>query len=321
MRKIAWIEPFADADEVFIHPVQRRMLAGAMRRTKELGLRLERFQTQRINTSPESLRANINVRGIDGVVLLPRPLHLRPVDPLDLSGFACVSLGRAFDSGRMHTVVADVAGVMRGACRGLHALGYRRVGCMLPHFVERLVEYGFSAGYFGTMGAELRSEVLPILYGYGDDEPFPTWSVRRGGAPAPLARDSLRRDDLAKWLKETRPDAVISTHREAINALQGAGLRVPDDLGFADLSADGAEPADTRLAGVDQKFEELAATAIDVLVVQLERGERGLPKSPRTTTLPSEWVTGVSVRSRETREETDAPGGSPGGVSRVAVGR
>ncbi len=283
---IAWIEPFADGEETLSHAVQRRFLEGGLRRAEELGCRLERVQSQARGMTPGRLTEVLRARGIEAVVLLPRPLHLAPQDPCDLRLFASVSLGRASDAQRMHTVASHAADVMMMACRELHARGRRRIGCLLPHFVERLTGFQFAAGYFAVTGAELRIATLPILYGYGLEG-----GVDREIAHV-LARDARRSDDLKRWLDETRPDAVVSTHLEALESLREAGLRVPEDLAFAHLCRD---PNDGFVAGVDQGLERVAAGAVDMAIAQLTRNERGLPPTPKTMMLPGVWRDGRSL--------------------------
>ncbi len=284
----AWVEPFADAEETMAHSVQRRFLAGALERAEEMGCRIERFQARAAGMSAERLTEVLAARGIEGVILLPQPRHLEPGVPLDVRRFACVSLGRASDARRLHTVASHVADVMMTACRALHARGRRRIGCMLPHFVDRLMDFQFAAGYFAAVAADLRASTLPILYGYGLE------GGAGAGADHALARDARDRDSLRLWLKEARPDAVVSTHREARDALCSLGLRVPEDLAFAHLCLE-PEERGGELAGVDQNLEKVAAAAVDVLIAQLTRNERGVPVNPRMVLVPGRWWDGKSA--------------------------
>ncbi len=93
-------------------------------------------------------------------------------------------------------------------------------------------------------------------------------------------------------MEEARPDAVVSTHVEALEALRGAGLRVPEELAFAHLCRG---PEDAAVAGVDQGLERVAAGAVDMVLAQLTRNERGLPATPKTMLLPGRWRDGASA--------------------------
>lgn len=291
----AWIEPFEDPEETMSHPVQRRFWEGARRRAEELGCRIERFQSRAAGMTPERLTGMLVARGIEGVILLPQPLHLGAGPPLETKRFACVSLGRTRDSHALHTAVGDLQEAMRNACLELHRRGYRRIGCMLPHFLERMVDYRLAAGYLAAVGAELRMDALPILYGYGLEGAPPAIDAEGGRRSPELARDSLRPGDTRLWLEQARPDVVISTHVVARDGLARLGLRVPEDIGFVHL---GQEPGDTTTAGVDQRLELVAAAAVDLVIAQLTRNERGPPETPKTVTIPGVWRDGPSVRAR-----------------------
>jgi LacI family transcriptional regulator len=49
-------------------------------------------------------------------------------------------------------------------------------------------------------------------------------------------------------------------------------------------------------AGLDQQPRELGARAVELLIAQLQRNERGVPDWPTTTTIPARWVEGPTVR-------------------------
>jgi LacI family transcriptional regulator len=289
----AWIEPFGSAEETMSHPVQRRFFEGGKKRAEELGCRLERFQSQVAGMTPERLTGVLAARGIEGVILLPQPLHLGAGFPVDAARFACVSLGRTHDSHAVHTAASNLPEAMRIACLELHRRGYRRIGCMLPHFVERMVDYQLAAGYLAAVGAELRLDALPVLYGYGL-EGNSTENDAPAHRPNPeLVRDAKGKNTPRQWLEEVRPDAVISTHVEARDALVHLGWRVPEDVGFVHL---GQDPNGTETAGVDQRLELVAAAAVDLVIAQLTRNERGLPKTPKTLTISGVWRDGPSLR-------------------------
>jgi LacI family transcriptional regulator len=291
----AWIEPFRDPEETMSHPVQRRFWAGATQRADELGCRLERFQSQAPGMTPARMTGVLAARGIEGVILLPQPLHLGAGLPVAADRFACVSLGRTHDSHVLHTAAGNLQETMRIACLELHRLGYRRIGCMLPHFIERMVDYQLAAGYLAAVGAELRLDVLPILYGYGLEGAPRADTNERGRQNPELVRDARFPGEGGRWLNEVRPDVVISTHIEARDSLTSLGLRIPEDIGFAHL---GREPADRTMAGMDQRLEHVAAAAVDMVIAQLTRNERGLPKTPKTLTISGVWLDGPSVRAR-----------------------
>jgi hypothetical protein len=59
---------------------------------------------------------------------------------------------------------------------------------------------------------------------------------------------------------------------------------------------------DPEIGGLDQRPEEIGATGVDLVTAQLQRGERGIPAMPLTTTVEGIWRMGPSLR-RGTKEE------------------
>ena len=98
-----------------------------------------------------------------------------------------------------------------------------------------------------------------------------------------------------RWFKRHRPDAVVSSTTEPLQWLRAAGLRVPGDVGFASLFL---AHAARGCSGFDQNFEQIAAAAVDAVIAQLHRNERGVPKSPQVVLVEGDWVPGRTVRQR-----------------------
>lgn len=48
--------------------------------------------------------------------------------------------------------------------------------------------------------------------------------------------------------------------------------------------------ARSESAGLHQSYEIIAGHAVDLVVAQLQRNERGLPEAPRALLFPGSWV-------------------------------
>jgi hypothetical protein len=48
--------------------------------------------------------------------------------------------------------------------------------------------------------------------------------------------------------------------------------------------------AEHRVSGIDQLFETIGSHAVDTLVAQLHRNERGLPENPTVTMVEGQWL-------------------------------
>ena len=90
-----------------------------------------------------------------------------------------------------------------------------------------------------------------------------------------------------------RPDVVLGHFTEMIGWMEECGAKVPDTHGFVSLNV----LYKTRpCAGLDQQPRQLGARAVEQLIAQLQRNERGVPEWATTTTIPARWVEGPTVR-------------------------
>jgi hypothetical protein len=69
---------------------------------------------------------------------------------------------------------------------------------------------------------------------------------------------------------------------------------VPRDCGFADLDIN--DQVDGDCSGIRQNYAQVAAAAIDLVVGQIQRNERGLPEFPKVVLVEGSWVDGTTTR-------------------------
>jgi hypothetical protein len=96
-----------------------------------------------------------------------------------------------------------------------------------------------------------------------------------------------------KWFRAEKPDAVIAAHDFACRNI-ATSLRQPlsGRVGFVSANKEGG----SIIAGIEERPEEIGASAIDQLAAMTLRGERGVPTVPKTTMVEGEWVEGRSIR-------------------------
>ncbi|MET0262585.1 MAG: hypothetical protein ABW223_06790, partial [Rariglobus sp.] len=89
--------------------------------------------------------------------------------------------------------------------------------------------------------------------------------------------------EAAAWLEKTKADAVVCVVSPPERCLEWlrAGARVRNVVTLA-------SPRD-GLAGIDMRDDLVAAGAVDLVVAQLHRNERGVPAQPTTLLLEGEW--------------------------------
>jgi LacI family transcriptional regulator len=191
---------------------------------------------------------------VDGVLTANTCLDDGLVPRLLDTGIPFVTIGRHPDA-RVSYVDVDNIGGARMATEFLIHLGHKRIGTItgplnMTPAQDRLT------GFLKAMG----DNGLPV-----PDALIVEGDFTEAGGRAAMAR-----------LLEERPTAVFvasdSLAIGAVKAIQGAGLRVPEDIsviGFDDLpSAASLEPA---LTTVHQPIEGLAQLAVEVLIDRLKR--------------------------------------------------
>ena len=115
-------------------------------------------------------------------------------------------------------------------------------------------------------------------------------------APPPLILDSFLPKEFARWFKRYQPDVIISVNRFGLNFVKHFGLRMPQDVDYASLDLDGLLPEYPDVTGIDQNSHLEGAAAMDMLVVSMQRKQRGIPLHPMRIEVEGDWKTGESTR-------------------------
>lgn len=255
----------------------REFRAGAAARAAEFGYELEDFLLDEVAMSPKRLAGILRTRAIPGVLIAPvqRPDAIRARRAegrpwMDLEFTAYATIGHTLDLPRISRTMHDHAGALEIACEKLAARGYRRVGLVLGEILHKRVHGRWLAGWVCAQ-----------------PDPF--------AAPRPLVSAHL--DDPSvfdRWLSREKPDAIITCEWNTVSAhLDRLRLRAPADLGLVDLQW---LPTDSPRAAVDQCNHEIGAAAVDVILAQINRHERGEPAIPKTILVPGRWVEGPTAR-------------------------
>lgn len=90
---------------------------------------------------------------------------------------------------------------------------------------------------------------------------------------------------ITAWLRATKPDALIVDHHNLLARVKAAGWR-----GSPARTATLSWMPDQPHHGIDQGYDLIAAHAVDLVIAQLQRNERGLPADPRVLLSPGKWI-------------------------------
>ncbi|HSI84648.1 MAG: LacI family DNA-binding transcriptional regulator [Candidatus Methylacidiphilales bacterium] len=246
---------------------------GARERTERIGYEFEHIWAKAPKLTAARLSKILYTRAIRGVIIAP---CIRPMShvSLDWKYFAAATIGVSVVKPDLHAASHYHYQGMALTLRKVRHHGYKRIG--FTTLADELVRNnnGWLAAYLihqNTLSPENR--LKPFL-------------------PEGLHYDPA---EYARWYEQEKPDAVVSNRLEPLQMLREMGLRVPEDVGYA--STDLLQP-NNPASGIDQKPRMLAAAAVDLVDMQMQRNEYGLPGFPKKVLLEGTWREGDTLLSR-----------------------
>jgi LacI family transcriptional regulator len=248
----------------------RELIAGSRARAATLGFKLEEFVAGEAGLTVHRLDSILQARGIHGVLLLPS-WYTPDWTEIDWSRYAAVYTDYVIDRPPLHCICCNHYRSVVALLTRLAARGYKRPGLYIDRGRDDRTQRRFSAAFRSFQESEPHFEVIP-----------------------PLIPQTRRQDEFATWFRKHDPDVVLSHFTDVIDWMEACGARVPTTHGFVSLNVVYKE---RPCAGLDQQPRELGARAVELLIAQLQRNERGIPEWPTTTTIAARWVEGPSVRA------------------------
>jgi DNA-binding LacI/PurR family transcriptional regulator len=272
---IAVIREEVPQDNLLSSSYQYVPIEAIRRRALGHGYAVEEFWLGRGGLTPKRLQKILLARGIEGVIVSPQSLQL-PCSELDYTPFASVVFGYAMREPALHMCAGNMTLGIQTAAEQLTARGYGRIGVAVTSWIVNRSQFGYSGGLFHFQQSLPPADRVPLLL-------LPHNDLSRGFAP------------FSAWMKEHRPDALISFDTHVPAWLSKLKLRTPQDIGFV---IHDWTPQMTDYAGIYQRRDHLAASAVDLVVTQLSQHEYGVPSVARQIMIPPQWIDGPSIRGR-----------------------
>ncbi|TSJ77310.1 LacI family DNA-binding transcriptional regulator [Rariglobus hedericola] len=252
-----------------MHPYLTSFNAG-VKRAQQLGYRMEEFWLGEPGMTGAKLSRILVHRGIPGIIIAPIPDGTKPPS-LQWAKFASAALGYSMLKPPLHRSVNHQLNTAMEAVRQLVRLGYQRIGLCVDRGQNQRVNHAWEHA---------------LLFHHS--------RIPRSRRITPHMPQELDCADMLRWVKVEGPDCLL-IHNPAIrDYLQGAGYRVPDDIGIAMLDRDSYSYSE--FAGMNQQHDEIGAACVDIVVAQIHRNERGLPATPRTVMIDGIWEPSETVR-------------------------
>ena len=256
----------------------RTLLAGARQRAEQLGCTLAEFWLEEPGMTPRRLAEILRTRGITGVIFSPAMHDLAIALDWDWSGFAAVIIGNTEWRPVLHRV-----GHYHYRSMWLTLQRLREEGCARPATI---------------LNRSIHERIHGVhLAAFQVNHPAPEM------APG-LVQFTLPGDfsGLRPWPRRDGPDALIVGW--PVDARASAKLRalVPGvrRVVTLDWQPHGALP------GMDVCNDIIAAGAVELVVAQLHRNERGVPQHPASHLVDGVWREETAVTSHHPARDLGA---------------
>jgi LacI family transcriptional regulator len=223
----------------------------------------------------QDIRRLLFHRGTHGVIISGQPAPNFFDEPEKWDPFALVQCGRYQSSLPIATIRPDIFQSIQLAFNQVVSRGYQRIGFAFGAH-SQLIEDDLARQ--GAALSLLRNYVVPknridpYCGGFSDHEA------------------------LLSWVRQTKPDVVISFSFAQYYMLRDADFRIPEDLGFLALHGNLADSPESSLAFLDQDRDEIAHRAVLQIDQMVRLNETGLQADARQTLIASKWVEGASLR-------------------------
>ena len=262
--KIAWIDLWgSERSSAVMSP--EPMIRGARDRANELGYGLEIYQAAKDQISPERLRQILTNRGQWGLIFPAVPESAMRF-PFDMRGFAGVTIGTSLHQPVMHRVAPNHFQGCVLAFDRLREHGYHRIGLAIsPEVNERVEGKWLGAFLFCQQRLPLNERVPPLIAAHGNREAF------------------------LRWFQRKKPDALILAERPPVQTIDGKRPMIC----WLNRSQTGRGER-----GLDFHPDQLGSVAVEWVVAQIHRNERGSPAFPNTVLIDADWIEEESVESQ-----------------------
>lgn len=234
-----------------------------------LGLKIECHDLSQPGLTGKRLSQILISRGIQGLLLAPLPSPGAYMD-LDWQHFYTVAIGYSVLQPGVHRACFHQARSMRLHLNKLRSYGYRRIGLMLTWNGDLRTDHNLLGSYLAEQQEQPEpSRLKPFLYS-----------------------DVLDKGKVARWLEREKPDCVMTLGPEHLSIIKQLGYSVPRDIG---VSTYGWVKDNPEIAGVDERWEALASTALEMILELMTRNEFGIPTYPRFALIEGVWKDGQTL--------------------------
>jgi LacI family transcriptional regulator len=248
------------------------LVEGAKKRAAELGYKLQPFLISERGIQVSRLDAILQSRGIQGVLLQPS-WRDPDLSKLDWSRYSGIYTDYIIEHPALHAVCCDHYRSLLDVLNRLKRLGYKRPGIFLQSHQDDRLQNRWKAAFLAFQGNNLIDFHVPAL-----------------------VTEQFSKTTFKAWLKKYKPDVVLGHYAPAIDWIKECNLKVPEEVGFFCLNL---TQVDThQCSGLDLQPRLIGSRAVELLIAQLQRNERGIPEKASTTMIAAQWIEGPTLISK-----------------------
>ncbi len=251
----------------------QNFLKGVQARASQFGYRIVQLWLHEPGWTPERVASYLEARNVRGIVLMPEVYSDWPREVSQLlSTRCCAVIGSIPVKHSFHFAANDDFSTAKTATQMALARGYRRPGFVVLRPVDDLIEHRYTAAFHSVQRALPPENQIPELW-----------------------LNSFESAEFVGWFQRHRPDVVI-THNRRIAVedwLKPLKQRVPRDVGWITLDI---VPGDDQVTGIDARSELVGVAAMDLVLDQMQRDERGVPPFQKGVFIEGLWREGRTLR-------------------------
>ncbi|MCF7838929.1 MAG: LacI family transcriptional regulator [Candidatus Marinimicrobia bacterium] len=250
--------------------VYQHLDQGLEARAAELGYRIDRFWLGDEHIPRKRLAQIFATRAIHGIILAPVNISQKAPD-LPWESLAAVTYGYSIAEPPLHRVTPDFYHSMIALCGRCRTAGWRQVGLILDRNADLKADHLWLAAFLAEQRLQAALGRIPPLLVAG-------WSEA----------------DFSRWYGRYRPETLVSL----TTALQKAEDWLRDHAVGAPapryLALDAEPEGDARgYAGMAVDRVACGRTCVDVLVEQLHRNQKGIPRQAHHVFIDTVWHPGT----------------------------
>jgi len=259
--KLAFLNPHPYKEKLGESPAQTAFLKGSQARALELGYEVEEVWLGEDAFKTCSLKTYFKRNAIHGFLCLGEPEG----KGIPWDCFPSVAVGYTMTKAGLHRVCNNQKRSAQMVLREMTRLGRKRVSMAMRAGLDRELDENYSSAFLCAQSWQSESSRVPLF-----------------------RPEAWNRDEFFKWLDEAKPDAIAGLEFEVLidwiaeyNKLHNSAI-TPVALAH-NQNWKGCP-------GVDQRSLRVGATALEIVVQQINMGLSGIPEEPWLILLEGKWV-------------------------------